>query len=513
MAEHAGQAGIRNPLIMVRRHRLARNALLYLIGLVVPLIVALITVPIMIRGLGTERFGVFSVAWLLLTYLAELGFGVTTTRYAAEAIGAGRTNEVAAIAWSTAALQAFAGLIIGGALALATPWLAGSIFNIPGAILPEARAALYFLAVSLPLLGWGRAFRGVVEAAQRFDLALAVHIPITAGAYLLAAWGASAGFSITAVMAIIVGARVLALPAYFLAARAALPNVPLRPVFRTNKLGHIGRFAGWVAVSTAVSPLLLYLDRFMIGALLSMTAVAFYAAPYEIVARLTLIPGAAMGALFPALSQMQAAESKQDVPDLAARSARMLLFVLAPVIVLVLGGAHDGLNLWLGPEYAAQSSVALQILALGVLVNALAHVPYVLLQSAGRADLPARFHLLELPVQFVMAWLLITGFGITGAALAWTLRMTLDATLLFTAAVRLGLLNTAAMRAQLQAALLLSLTLLCAGALAAGALLPSAFARIGVSIALALAAAALLWFGAPDQERRRIITALFRPAV
>ena len=496
---------------MNKPHRLARNALLNLVSLIVPLAVAVITVPIMIRGLGTERFGVFSVVWLLLTYLSELGFGVTTTRYAAEAIGAGRERDVGGIVWTTAMLQSAAGLIIGAALALATPWLAQSVFNIRPDIIPEARACLYFLALSLPLLGWGRAFRGAVEAAQRFDLALYVHIPLTTGAYLLAAVIAALNGGLIPVMSVIVASRVLSLPAYFLAARRALPNVSLRPAFRRDQLAQLGRFAGWVAISTAVSPMLLYLDRFMIGALLSMTAVAFYAAPYEVIGRLTLIPGAAMGALFPAFSQMHASRD-DSTPELAARASLMLLVVLAPAIILVLGGAQDGLRLWLGSEYALRSAAALQILAVGVLINALAHVPYVLLQSAGRADLPARFHLIELPIQLVLAWVCITAFGITGAALAWSLRMLLDATLLFTAAIRLRLLTVPALLAQLHAAVVLPLLLLGAGAIIANALLPSATVRITISIALALAALVLFRFAVSDQERSRM-RAFFRPAV
>jgi len=48
----------------------------------------------------------------------------------------------------------------------------------------------------------------------------------------------------------------------------------------------------------------------------------------------------------------------------------------------------------------------------------------------GRPDLPAKFHLLELGLYAVGAWLLVRAFGVTGAALAWTGRVTVDAGLL-----------------------------------------------------------------------------------
>jgi O-antigen/teichoic acid export membrane protein len=75
-------------------------------------------------------------------------------------------------------------------------------------------------------------------------------------------------------------------------------------------------------------------------------------------------------------------------------------------------------------------------LSVGVLINSLAHVPFVLLQSAGRPDIPAKFHLIEVPIYGVLLWLLLLLMGVTGAALAWFVRVTIDASLLFAYANR-----------------------------------------------------------------------------
>jgi O-antigen/teichoic acid export membrane protein len=63
--------------------------------------------------------------------------------------------------------------------------------------------------------------------------------------------------------------------------------------------------------------------------------------------------------------------------------------------------------------------------------NCFAFVPLALLQGIGRPDLPAKFYLLELPLYVGAAWFLIPKLGIAGAALAWALRVALDAVLLF----------------------------------------------------------------------------------
>lgn len=495
----------------VRGRLVARNALLNLAGLGTPLVVAFVTLPILIRGLGAERFGVLAIAWMILTYLSELGFGSTTTRYAAEAIGAGRSQRLAGIAWTTAGLQIAVGVAEAAVLVAITPWLVESVLNISPALAGEARRCLYLLALAIPLAGAGRAFRGLVEAAQRFDIALAVHLPITAATYILAAVAATLGWSLPAVFGIILFSRIATLPAYLIAARRALPGVSLAPAVHREGLRELGVFAGWVAVSTVVSPLLVYLDRFMVGVLLSMTAVTFYAAPYEVVARLALVPAGIVGALYPAFSQLSGRSDGTQAERLAARSLKMVIVVLAPILVLVLAGAHDGLRLWLGAEYAARSGLALQILAIGVLVNAAAHVPYGLLQSMGRPDLPARFHLLELPVQVVAAWLLVSHYGIPGAAMAWTGRMILDATLLFAAAARTGALRAQALSAEgLPLALMIAASAGLVSVLAATAL-PGATVRIAAALGCAAVTAGLLWLLAVPAGERQRITALFQP--
>lgn len=99
--------------------------------------------------------------------------------------------------------------------------------------------------------------------------------------------------------------------------------------------------------------------------------------------------------------------------------------------MLVVFYARDILRWWLGIDFANQSALVLQILCIGVLINSLAWVPSSLLQGRGRPDLTAKFHLLELPLYVGGLWILVEEMGIVGAALAWVLRVTLDASLLF----------------------------------------------------------------------------------
>src|SRR5436309_4353959 len=83
------------------------------------------------------------------------------------------------------------------------------------------------------------------------------------------------------------------------------------------------------------------------------------------------------------------------VEELCARACKSVLLALGPALILVIAFAREILQWWLGAEYAAKSAAPLQILAVGMLFNAVAILPFSLLQSIGRPDLTAKFHLLE----------------------------------------------------------------------------------------------------------------------
>ena len=71
--------------------RLARNSALNLLGLCSPLLVAIVAIPILIRGLGTDRFGVLTLVWVVIGYssLFDLGLSRALTKIVAEKLGAG----------------------------------------------------------------------------------------------------------------------------------------------------------------------------------------------------------------------------------------------------------------------------------------------------------------------------------------------------------------------------------------------------------------------------------------
>ncbi len=78
---------------------LARNTLLNFIGLVLVALVALVSIPFIIRGLGAEAFGIFSLALVVLRSFSffDLGLGRATTKFAAECLGRDQEDALSSV--------------------------------------------------------------------------------------------------------------------------------------------------------------------------------------------------------------------------------------------------------------------------------------------------------------------------------------------------------------------------------------------------------------------------------
>ena len=421
----------------IKARMLAHNTLLNLAGQLIPLILGVIAIPFIVRGLGVERFGLLSLAWVILGYFTifDLGLGRATTKYVAEALGKDEREQIPGLIWTAAAAQGALGVL--GALILVgvTPFVVAHVLHVPPVLVGEAKAVFYLLGVAIPVVMVSSSFSGCLEAAQRFDFANIVRIPSSAGTFLVPLIGLALGLKLPGIVALILALRLLALLAFGLFALRAVPELR---TFAAD-FGIFPRlfaYGGWITAANILGPMLQYVDRFAVASLISLGAVAYYTAPFDMVTRLGIIPGSLVMTLFPAFSTLGASR-KDDVQRLYVRSMKYLLLVTGPTVLLLLGLAGVIIAAWLGPDFAAQSTQVFRILLLGALVGAVAPISASLLQGLGRPDIIPKLYLVELPLNTALVLLLVHRMGLVGAALSFALRTLVDASLLFAISWRL----------------------------------------------------------------------------
>ncbi len=459
--------------------------------------VAVVAIPPVIRGLGIPRFGVLSLAWIVIGYfsLFDLGIGRALTKLVAGKLGSREEHAIPALAW-TSLLLMFALGALGGLAMLATgPWLVYRVLKVPATLQSETLSSFYLLALSIPLITVTSGLRGVLEGLQCFRVVNLIRIPMSvfsfAGPLLVLPFSQS----LVWVVAVLSLGRLVGCVVHLLACFRAMPALRHNFVLERSLVKPVVVFGGWMTVSNVINPILVYVDRFVIGTMVSVSVIAFYTAPFDMVIRLTVIPGAVAGVLFPAFA-LSLVQDPQRTQLLLSRSLKYVFLAVFPIALVVVTLAPEGLRLWLGAPFAENSSSVLRWLAAGVFVNSLAQVPFALVQSAGRPDITARLHLVELPLYLIAVWTLTRTMGIEGTAIAWTGRLVLD-TLLIGFVLERVLYRHSRFLAKIAATMLAGLLLLYVGALPGSFTMKLVFLGTGV-IVFALVA----WFLVLSPEER-----------
>jgi len=363
--------------------------------------------------------------------LFDLGLGRALTQIVAETLANRQRQDTQAppVVWTAIAIMFVLGLLGALVVSLISPWLVHSGLKIPGPLQVETLHSFYLLAAAIPFVVVTTGLVGILSAFQRFGMINAIRTPMGILSFLAPLTILPFSQSLLLVTAVLVITRLLACAAYVIACRPLMPPLRLELVLHYADLMPLFRFGAWMTVTNVIGPLMVYLDRFVIGAIVSVAAVAYYATPYEIVTKLLIVPNAILGVLFPAFAASHRQDHDQMV-RLFARGTKYIALILFPMILVITAFAREGLQWWLGDEFARYSTPVLQCLVIGVLLNGLAQVFATLIQGIGRPDLNAKLHLLELPLYLLILWWAIQHHGIVGAAMAWTGRVGLDGVLL-----------------------------------------------------------------------------------
>lgn len=408
-------------------HGVARNSALYFLSLGIPAVAALFLVPVIVRALGPSRFGLLALAWAVAetTGMFDFGLGKATVRFVADATGKGK-ERLKEIVLASVLTQTSMGVLAGVLLFSLAPLLVHRVFSIAPASVHEAIAMFRVLALHMPVLLGIAALRAALEGAQRFDISTPLRIPGSLASVVVPAIAAAMGASLATIMWLLLGVRVaLALITAYAVRRVLLPGRWALPSGFGTLREMLG-YSGWVAISTALGPILGSFDRFTVGSVIGSVGLGYYSGAAEAANRFLLIPVTAFSAMLPALAATGARDGRDRSLAVTRAARRQLAALFLPLCLALFTFGPAFLSVWLGPSFAQAAGLALRILSVGIFLTGLAVLPLALLYGSGRPDLPAKINLFQVAVHVPLTIVLIRTWGITGAAAAVAIRCAED---------------------------------------------------------------------------------------
>lgn len=446
-------------------------------------------IPLYVRFLGAEGFGLIGVYSALQAWMAvlDLGLGPTLTRETARLragaqTGTGLRNLLRSMELVYAGLGA-AILITGWALA---PWIADNWLNVerlPVAAVTDAIQVMLLVIVCR----WSESlYRNALIGLQR-QVLLNVWVALFAtlrgaGAVGMLAWvSPTLGvFFWWQALVSVASLAVLVLAVYF---SLPLASGPIRPSW--SALAPVWRFAAGVMVATTFSVTLTQLDKVLLSTLLPLEDFGYYALAQAACTAIFILTVPITQAFAPKLTELAASRGAAGLSDTYHLASQTLTAVVAAPALILATQPGEILRVWSGdPALASAVAPLMTPLMLGWLFNALTNIPYCLQLAHGWSSLSAFANAIAAAILVPALIIVVPAYGAIGAAYIW-LALNFAYSLLVAYQMHRRLLVTEKWRWYWSDVLV---------PLAAAAALVSALAPLGASIDNRLAAAS--YYGA-----------------
>ncbi|GGE67367.1 oligosaccharide flippase family protein [Massilia psychrophila] len=397
--------------------RLASNALANLLGALVPSLVALGTVPLVVRELGDASYGVYSLVTAIVGYFAVIDINVTagSVKFIAGFSARKEYTKIGETVFFGIMVYALIGVV--GALGLyaGAHFFVTEVFSVPAALAVEATATLQLAALGFFLGQLQNYLQSVPQALMRYDVSSRLEMLFGIAVPLLTVLVLIAGHGLFEVVLVRVASSALHCLVLWRAIRRLLPVLALCWPGRSTRRGLLG-FSAWSVLSRFASLSYAHADKLIIGALAGVTALTYFTIAATLANRVLGLTYRLSSVLFPAASALAANGELARLDRLYLKATRYVVFFNAAMLVLVAVFAHQILLYWMNAQFARQGALVLAVMAGSQFVDSLTSLPSLVNDGMGHPRVSGLFALVRACAGVLMVWLGVACWGIDGAA-------------------------------------------------------------------------------------------------
>lgn len=398
----------------------ARNILFSSITQAWALLLSLVSIRIVVHGLGEDGYGIFAIGSVLLGYVAFFDFGLTAAVVRSIAIhrASRHFESVEEIIRTAFAALIVLGLLGGCILALLTPFLVGGLLHIPPRLRGDATFVFYLASLAFVCNMVLVIFAAIPQGLQRLDLLSLRNLLLTTFTALGQIAVIEIGGGLRWLAGVSFASNVASLAVFAVLAPRLVPGVRFWPRISRGALRELGAFGAKRFISQAGVQAVFLLDRIIVGAFLPIRAVTFYAVPLTITQKFLVFHGSITNAYFPAASELHGLRDARRMRRLYLTTLKLNAVIILLLVSLVGGFAHPILDAWLGSSFATGSEAILVVLALGYGLTALVGVSGHLTDAAGHPGWTATYVGAGAVLNVVVSLILVPRIGAIGAAYA-----------------------------------------------------------------------------------------------
>jgi O-antigen/teichoic acid export membrane protein len=396
---------------------LVRNAVSNLLGAAIPALVALGTVPLVVKGLGDASYGVYSLVTAIVGYFAVIDINVTagSVKFIAESNAhqnRDRINETVCFGLSVYALIGVLGAL---GLFFGAHFFVTSVFSVPAALEPEATATLKLAALGFFIGQLQSYLQSIPQSLMRYDIASRIEMFFGTVVPLLTVGVLLLGYGLFEVILLRVITSTIHCCVLWFWIRRLLPGLAWKRPGAALKRELLG-FSAYSFLSRFATLSYAYADKLIIGALVGVTGLAYFTVASTLANRILSLTYRLSGVFFPATSALAARGEIERLNRLYLKASRYVVFINASVLVLVAVFSYQILYYWMDPQFARAGQVVLAVMALSQFIDSLTSLPSLVNDGMGHPRFSGLFALARAAFGLLVVYLGVAGWGIDGAA-------------------------------------------------------------------------------------------------
>jgi O-antigen/teichoic acid export membrane protein len=403
---------------------LKRNLIANYVGQGWTAIMGLAFVPLYIKLLGIEAYGLIGLFAILQAWLTLLDMGLTPTlsREMARFSGGARNAEsLRDLLRSCEVIAVITACLVAVAIFTTSHWLASEWLRAESLPIPVVAEAFAIMGAVTALRFLASLYRSCIVGLQRQVLLNTINVIIAtlrgAGALAVLAW-----ISPT-IQAFFIWQGLVSLATlgvFVMATYHALPTASRNGQFSLTALSGVSRFAAGMLGTVFLSLLLMQVDKLLLSRLLTLSEYGYYMLASVTAGALNVLCGPITQAWYPRLSELQAAEDSAGLIHTFHQGAQLVAVIMGSAAVTLILYSDTLLLLWTqDTELVARTAWFVSLLALGNLLNGLMRIPHMTQLAFGWTSLSIRINIIA--IFFVIPAILWAAprFGAEGAAWVW----------------------------------------------------------------------------------------------
>ena len=381
-------------------------------------------IPLYIRYLGMEAYGLIGVFAVLQAWLTLLDMGMTPTlnremaRYCA---GAHTAQSIRDLLRSLEIICLAMAAVIGSAIFLSASWLSTRWLQAQQLPTDEVAHAISIIGLVVALRFIEGLYRGAILGLQKQVWLNAIGSGLATlrwgGAVLVLIW-VSRSIEAFFVWQGLVSLASISLFGFVVYRQ--LPKSGSAARFSLTALKNIWRFARGMLAITLLALLLAQVDKLILSRLLSLEMFGYYTLAGSVAAVLSQLAAPVSQAYYPRFTEVLTKGDSEALTGLYHQAAQLVSIMTIPAALMLVFFGENILFLWTGDALLAQKVAPLLVLlALGTLFNSLMHIPYMLTLAHAWPGFAVRSNLVAV-ILLVPAVLWATPrYGALGAAWIW----------------------------------------------------------------------------------------------